>query len=299
METVPLFRIHPGSIPTLAQLQQYRNLVDCSEFSDLDHRLGSIGYGIKMVTQGTEHYTYHGRHYPLQTGEFMLVPYRVPGHVGIASRTPTRGVCFNLDPNLVAQVDSRAQLLDERDNNTSLNLAQVDGVLHLHQSGSAMGNFLRNFSQKFTQRTVPSSSYSNDFFFQLAELYVADYRMATRGISRIVAVKQHTRMELYRRLQIAAGVMEDSYLRPMTVADIAHSALLSEYQFFRLYKSVYGVSPYQFILEKRLSTGKRLIAGGQHSVSEAALAAGFADVFSFSKAFKKKYGVPPTRWQAF
>ncbi len=286
-------------MPTLPPLQSFRNLMDCSEFTEMERSIDGIGFGIKMVVRGTENYTYQKRHIPLQSGDFMLVPNRVAGRVGIASRTPVRGVCISLDPELVAQVDGSARLIGESSHATLLDLSQTDDVLHLHQSGSAMGGFMRTFGQKFTQNTVPSTSMPSDFYYEVAELFVAEYRMATKGMERIAAVKANTRRELYRRLQMAVGLMEDSYLRPMTMADIAHAALLSEYQFFRLFKSVRGISPYQFILEKRLSTGKRLLAGGHNSVSEAALAAGFADVFSFSKAFKNKYGVSPTRWQSF
>jgi AraC-like DNA-binding protein len=63
-----------------------------------------------------------------------------------------------------------------------------------------------------------------------------------------------------------------------------------------LFKKVVGVSPHQYILSKRLELGKELLEKKQMPVSAAALESGFADVFSFSKAFRKHFGVSPTHF---
>lgn len=57
-----------------------------------------------------------------------------------------------------------------------------------------------------------------------------------------------------------------------------------------------GLSPERLLRSARLACGAQALAGGAR-VAEAALAAGFADPFHFSRLFRRAYGVPPRHWR--
>jgi len=62
----------------------------------------------------------------------------------------------------------------------------------------------------------------------------------------------------------------------------------------RHFKNVYGKSIYHYYLEKKLALGKSMIASKNKSISEIAYTLGYNKINSFSKAFKKQYGVLPS-----
>jgi AraC-like DNA-binding protein len=48
-------------------------------------------------------------------------------------------------------------------------------------------------------------------------------------------------------------------------------------------------------VDYRLEKAKYLLTSGEYSVSEVASSVGYDDIFAFSKIFKKKYGIPPSK----
>ena len=64
--------------------------------------------------------------------------------------------------------------------------------------------------------------------------------------------------------------------------------------FRRLFQAATGVPPHQYQLNLRLNHAKRLL--GTMPVAEVSARVGFTDPLYFSRLFKSKVGVPPTRW---
>jgi AraC-like DNA-binding protein len=71
------------------------------------------------------------------------------------------------------------------------------------------------------------------------------------------------------------------------------NAFMSKYHFIRLFKTTFGLSPYQYIVSKRLESARIKLQEG-NSVVQTAYDAGYPDASSFSKAFKSAYGVTPS-----
>jgi len=65
-------------------------------------------------------------------------------------------------------------------------------------------------------------------------------------------------------------------------------------QFRRLFQEATGLAPHQYLLNLRLNQAKRLL--GTLPVTEVAARVGFTDPLYFSRLFKRKVGIAPTRW---
>lgn len=63
----------------------------------------------------------------------------------------------------------------------------------------------------------------------------------------------------------------------------------------RLFKKEVGLTPHQFLTDKRLDSAANTLVNiyGKGNISEVARLSGFSDPLYFSRLFKKKYGVPP------
>lgn len=67
----------------------------------------------------------------------------------------------------------------------------------------------------------------------------------------------------------------------------------------KLFKRELGITPNQYLIDKRLQTSTDLLSGlnyDSNNISDVAIACGFKDPLYFSRMFKKKYGVSPTEY---
>jgi AraC-like DNA-binding protein len=84
---------------------------------------------------------------------------------------------------------------------------------------------------------------------------------------------------------------------PVAVADLARAARLSVSHFSRLFEADLGLRPKPYMLRARLSYAKRLLLQGESNITEAALAAGFANSAHFAASFRRAYGTTPSAYQ--
>ena len=70
---------------------------------------------------------------------------------------------------------------------------------------------------------------------------------------------------------------------------------VSDTYFRRSFISRFGVSPKKYVINRRLTQAKAIIDHGDFStIGEVAALVGFDDALYFSKAFKERYGCPPS-----
>jgi AraC-like DNA-binding protein len=79
----------------------------------------------------------------------------------------------------------------------------------------------------------------------------------------------------------------------VTISGIAESLGLNRKYLARIFKESRGISMQECLISKRLHEAKKLLLSG-YGASESAYMVGYSDPFGFSKAFKNKYGVPPS-----
>jgi AraC-like DNA-binding protein len=83
----------------------------------------------------------------------------------------------------------------------------------------------------------------------------------------------------------------------LTVARLAEACNVSEAYFRRLFETKFGVSPKEYIIEKRLGYAKQLLESGEVSVSDAALLCGYSETTHFSREFTRRVGVSPSEYK--
>ena len=86
--------------------------------------------------------------------------------------------------------------------------------------------------------------------------------------------------------------------KPWTVHELARRMHYSPDHFTRVFRAVHGVSPREFIIQARIEQAKNLIAMSSYSIRRIADLLGYSDVYHFSKQFKEKTGIPPSRFRS-
>ncbi len=92
-----------------------------------------------------------------------------------------------------------------------------------------------------------------------------------------------------------ADFIEEHLAENVRLAELAALADLSPYHFARAFKTSFGQPPHRYHLGRRIEHAKALLPG--HSVTEVALAVGFAETSSFSAAFRRVTGVSPREFR--
>lgn len=84
------------------------------------------------------------------------------------------------------------------------------------------------------------------------------------------------------------------YMDDVTIAEISDNLGINRKYLARIFKEQCGVTMQAFLISKRLHEAKKLLKRG-FNVEESARMVGYSDQFSFSRAFKKQYGVSPIK----
>lgn len=116
-------------------------------------------------------------------------------------------------------------------------------------------------------------------------------------LDRLSALKHTTRIELYKRLLRARDFIESSYTSEIPLTRIANEAYLSPHHFLRQFKLLFGKTPHQYVVSKRLELALRLLRDQSYSITEICTKVGFESLGSFSWMFKKKFGVSPDQYR--
>lgn len=102
-----------------------------------------------------------------------------------------------------------------------------------------------------------------------------------------------------RELDRAVQFINDNFSsEALSVSEVAESTGMSESHFRRLFKSVYNLSPVKYINLIRVNRAKELIRYSTYSFSQIAHETGFANVYYFSRIFKKEVGCTPSEYRA-
>ena len=93
----------------------------------------------------------------------------------------------------------------------------------------------------------------------------------------------------------AIEFVETHLFEKFNIADLVAAARTSQATLFRLFKRDLKVSPIEYARNRRLDEAKTLLKSREYQVSDVALLVGYEDLSSFSKAFRLRFGSPPSQ----
>ncbi|MGL6260322.1 helix-turn-helix transcriptional regulator [Vibrio sp. WXL103] len=82
----------------------------------------------------------------------------------------------------------------------------------------------------------------------------------------------------------------------IAIDDLAELLGCSKFYFLREFKKLLGVTPYQYLLTKRLTKAKAMLATPKANIAMTAMQLGFNDQSHFTRAFKAQFGLTPGQY---
>ena len=110
------------------------------------------------------------------------------------------------------------------------------------------------------------------------------------------AEQQANRLQSFY-IREAIGYVKENYQSDISVEDIARQTGLNRSYFGKLFKSVVGRSPQQYLIGYRMAKACELLKLTALPVSEVGRAVGYPNQLHFSRAFKSVHGVSPREWR--
>jgi AraC-like DNA-binding protein len=83
----------------------------------------------------------------------------------------------------------------------------------------------------------------------------------------------------------------------VSLSDLAAACGLSAGHFSRAFKRTTGLPPHRWLMEQRLKRAKALLLDPSRTVSDVAMACGFADQSHFTRVFSGRVGATPGAWK--
>lgn len=96
----------------------------------------------------------------------------------------------------------------------------------------------------------------------------------------------------------ALHILESCYAQEVSIQSIANELGLDRSYLHRLFKSATGFSLQEYLLDLRIRKACSLLKRTNLSIAIIALSVGYEDTLYFSRLFKRKKGISPTKYRA-
>lgn len=175
-------------------------------------------------------------------------------------------------------------LLEQPEATPSVN---IEFPTHTHPHHSSLSITLSNLDKDNLE----------EGFYGLALGLLRLYTSIQQNTAQIAAARASTRAELYRRLHRARDFMEASLEQPLSLVQIAAVANLSPNHLLRSFRALFGQSPRQYLISRRLERARYWLIHSAKPIGEICMEVGFESLGSFSWLFRKRFGLSPSEYR--
>jgi AraC family transcriptional regulator len=98
------------------------------------------------------------------------------------------------------------------------------------------------------------------------------------------------------KLQEVREYINEHLHEDLKLIELAAIAQISPYHFLRLFKQSMGLTPHQYILQRRIDKAKYLLRQSELSIADIAFRVGFCDQSHLTRCFKRLLGMTPKQF---
>lgn len=185
----------------------------------------------------------------------------------------------------------------------------------IHFSGEDLTQDMTDLGFPFdTVCFLPDTNYLSNFIKRIAEEYIRKEIFYQRTIDLmlrtfLLEVAKQLHQTQGEKLALNVAVAESiknlreqvfqSLSENWTLKRMAETVCLSPSHFHKSYVSLFGISPIQDLIKKRIDTAMYYLGCKELSVKETAVAVGYQNEFYFIRLFKKYTGMSPGQYALY
>ncbi|MCE2846987.1 MAG: AraC family transcriptional regulator [Sphingobacteriales bacterium] len=266
------------------------NAIRFSKIKKMEAETPFTGLGIKYVASGTEIYYANNKKYTVREGEYIIGNDFTTTTVQINHKEPVQGLCIDISAQIIAEVAEYNDLNGSELKEFLLSDQLLVNTYKVKNTG--LGLALTGINRKIKSGSFTNDLQQSELFYTLAESIIADQRFVFDHFRKMGFKKSLTNAEVFRSILNAKCHIDEHVSENISLDGLSMKSGISKYHFIRLFKSTFGISPYQYQIRRKLEHARiELIKGVP--VSDVALTYGYADAPAFSKAFRLAFGQSP------
>jgi AraC family transcriptional regulator len=257
-------------------------------------------FSLKYVVDKCIHYKVGNKEHSVTPGNFLLACKQPGVKAYFDSKTVVKSICVDICPDTMAEAFTIVAATQEYDfdNYQAKYFSYPEFFEAVCPAGSSQFGKKLDGLVSAIQGREAVQLVSREWFLDLAEKIIYHEYGNYLSLNGLHSVKLETRKELLSRVSFGKKFIDENFLAINEMNEVAVASSLSEFHFFRSFRQAYGITPYQYMLNKRLALANELIKKAEMSITEIAFHCNFPDLFTFSKAFKRRYGISPSHLRA-
>lgn len=156
-------------------------------------------------------------------------------------------------------------------------------------------SFIAQLAVAFREEAHAGNSSSHLYVDSLATLLAV--HIARRYSDRSITMRSYKDGLPRAKLNLAREYIEQHLEDDITVGDLAQVVAISPYHFSRLFRQSAGLSPYKYIIKRRIDRAKQLLGSGDMPLSHIAVQLGFSSQSHFAQTFRQHTGMTPRNYR--
>lgn len=162
---------------------------------------------------------------------------------------------------------------------TCMNVSELDEFIHLFHELA-----IQFFSEKNGSKLL-ADSYLMTLFYRIYS--------SSNTLEQNHAANSNINVAILEAKQF----IDENYAQNLTLETIAKYSKFSPIYFHKKFLALFGMTPHEYLLTKRINMAKRLLIASDYSLVKISLDCGFSSQSYFSYAFKKATGMSPQQFR--
>ncbi len=171
----------------------------------------------------------------------------------------------------------------------------LSGNVELRENLSKKDELIQHLSFAFLAEVEKKEESSRLFADSLAHTLM--FHIIKNYTNAIVQAKQFLGGLSGNKMRRVTDFINDNLEQDLTLTDIAQVAELSHFHFARAFRKTMGVTPQQYITNRRIEKAKELLAKSNLPIVEIGFQTGFKNQSHFTTLFRKFTSLTPKIWR--
>ncbi|MBO9675405.1 MAG: helix-turn-helix transcriptional regulator [Sphingobacteriaceae bacterium] len=262
-----------------------------SSYSFCDNHVGCLSF--KTILKGEEWYGINNRRLAVRPGQFLILNDEQNYSCKIDTHDKVRGLSVFFQKDFAARVfeDTLKTETELLDNPFYISRKQPEFFQTLNNIGPELQLQLLTLISGLENKGYDEGT-EEQLVFLLGYL-ISTLKADTKKIKGVQAIKPSSKIEIYKRLCIAKDFLHSTFMEKPDLKLLGSMACLSVPQLIRQFKSVFKVTPHQYLIQLKLKQAVDLLKNTNKPIYEITWGSGFENESAFCRAFKSAYGMQP------
>lgn len=265
-----------------------------SNYSKCDNHVGCLSF--KTILNGEEWYVVNNRRIAVRPGQFLILNNEQNYSCSI-DQERVRGFSVFFKEEFASEV-FRNEVSNEE--------AILDNPFSIDKKSPEFFQTLNYITPELQlQLTTLFFALENDGFHAmtdeklvlLLEHVIRSHKSEIKRVDRVAAIKLSSKIEIYKRLCIAKDLLHSTFMNNPDLNTLSSSACLSVPQLIRQFRSVFKLTPHQYLIELKLRRAIELLKFSHKPINEITWECGFENMSAFCRAFKTAYDTQPMNYR--